>query len=155
LDECELKWQLVLQPSLIWKFHGYLMKFLSKGQRCSSKLEELFAPKCDLFQFLLAPEKLSWNHSHSVIDKIFSYFYSAFKLSNQIRGINYWFAKVAILFKIFIKISLRDLATIKISDWFPKPIFKRLEKGEWLDFKIPSYDIFQDINPLLATYDLL
>jgi hypothetical protein len=24
VDECELRWQLVLQPSLLWKFHGWL-----------------------------------------------------------------------------------------------------------------------------------
>jgi hypothetical protein len=50
---------------------------------------------------------------------------------------------------------LRDLVTIKCITWYPKPTFQSLEKGEWLNFEIPSYDVIQDVNPLLATYKLL
>jgi hypothetical protein len=118
----------VLQPSLLWKFHGYIIKFLSRSLKHSNKLEGLFAPVRNLFQFLLTPEKFDWRHSHTIIKKIFSYYCSAFKPNDKVRGINYWFKKVAILLKIFTKIKLRDLATIKSITWYPKPIFQRLEK---------------------------
>jgi hypothetical protein len=62
------------KPSLLWKFHGYQMKFLSRSQRRSNMLDELFAVIRDLFRFLLTPEKLIWNHSHLEVDRIFSYF---------------------------------------------------------------------------------
>jgi hypothetical protein len=76
-------------------------------------------------------------------------------LNEKVEGINYWIAKVAILLKIFTKITLRDLTTIKRVPFYLKPSFQRLEKGEWLNFKIPSYEIIKDVDPLTTTYKLL
>jgi hypothetical protein len=131
------------------------MKFLSKNQKRSNKLKEIFAPIRGLFQFLLTPEKFDWSYSHAIIEEIFSFYCSAFKLNDRVRGINYCFTNVAIPLKIFTKIKLRDLATIKCIIWYPKPTFQRLEKGEWVNFEIQSYEVIQDVNPLLATYKLL
>jgi hypothetical protein len=130
VDECKLKWQVVLQLSLLWKFHGYLMKFLSRSLEHSNELEELFAPVRDLFQFLLTPEKFNGSHSHTILERIFSYYCSAFEPNEKVEGINYWITKVAILLKIFTKITLRDLTTIKRVPFYLKPAFQRLEKGE-------------------------
>jgi hypothetical protein len=69
----------VLQPSLLWKFHAYLMKFLSRSLEHSNELEELFAPVRDLFQFLLTLEKFNGRHSHTILERIFSYYCSAFE----------------------------------------------------------------------------
>jgi hypothetical protein len=155
IDECELKWQVVLQPSLLWKFHGYLGKFLSRSLKHSNELEELFAPIRELFQLLVAPKEFNWSHPHIILEKIFSYYCAAFEPKNKAEGINYWFAKAAILLKIFTKITLRDLTTIKRVPFYLKPTFQSLEKGKWLNFKIPSYEIIKDVDPLTTTYKLL
>jgi hypothetical protein len=140
VDECELKWQVRLQPSLLWNFHGDIRKFLSRKQKRehSNKLEELFAPVRNLFQFLLTPGKFDWNHPHIIIEKIFSYYFSAFELKDKVEGIDYWFVKVAILLIIFTKIKVRDLATVKWVALYPKLTLQSLGNEEWLNLKIPS-----------------
>jgi hypothetical protein len=78
-----------------------------------------------------------------------------FEPNDKIEGINYWFAKVVILLKIFTKIKIRDLATIRWATLYPKLTFRSLGNEKWLNLEIPSYEVFQDVDPLLNTYKLL
>jgi hypothetical protein len=119
LDECELCWQVTLQPSFLLEFKTFLYSVIKPELNHylinfrERKVIQAIGIIQNYVKLINSQDKIMLSEHQEIIRRIFVYYQSGFNFKYFDYSFFYWTAKMAILLRIFIHLDWESIRTLK------------------------------------------
>jgi hypothetical protein len=151
LDEYDLCWQIILQPSFLLEFKAFLFSVIKPkldhyliNLRERKVIQEIVVIQ-NYIKLIISQDRIMLSDRQEIIRRIFVYYQSGFDFKFFDYSFFYWIAKMAIHLRVFTHLDWESIRVLK--EEHVHSCIKELQK-EGRSSNIPQYQIILDLCPI-------